>query len=181
QCVRFLVRANGSTHHTYYVDPDTGEGRYPRTLQGFSDESCWARGQAWALYGFSLAYRHTREPLYRDVALRVAGYFLDHLPPDKICSWDLIFGEEDRQERDTSAAAIAASGLLELSEHCDPGDPRRHGLRHAALEILDALTEHHLCTDSGEDGILRHGVCHRPQGHGVNECCLWGDYFYLEA
>ena len=181
QCVRYLVRADGSTFHTYFVDTETGRGRYGKTHQGFSDESCWSRGQAWALYGFSLAYRHTREDRFRTVARKVAAYFLDHLPADGICYWDLTFGEEDRQERDTSAAAIAASGLLELSDHLEQDDPDRERLRDAARGMLETLTSRYVSTTPDEDGILRHGVCHRPQGHGVNECCLWGDYFYMEA
>ena len=181
QCVQYLIRSDGSTFHTYFVDVDTGEGRYGATLQGFSDDSCWSRGQAWAIYGFSLAFRHTREDRFRDAARKIAAYFLDRLPPDGICYWDLTFGDDDGQERDTSAAAIAASGLLELCDHVAQDDPDHRRLRDAALGILATLTSRYVSTDPDEDGILRQGVCHRPLGLGVNECCLWGDYFYLEA
>ena len=181
QCARLLVRPDGSTYHTYFVDTATGQGLYGKTHQGLADQSCWARGQAWGIYGFALAYRHTREHRFRDVALRLARYFLDHLPDDGICCWDLDLRAEDRHERDSSAAAIAACGLLELSGLLAAGDPDRAALRSAATAMLDTLNSHYLSTDPDEDGILRGGVCNRPQGHGVNECCLWGDYFFVEA
>jgi unsaturated chondroitin disaccharide hydrolase len=181
QCARLLVRPDGSTYHTYFVDTETGKGLYGKTEQGLSDQSCWARGQAWGIYGFALAYRHTRDDRFRETARQLARHFLDRLPADGICRWDLYLRDEERQERDTSAAAIAASGLLELSGLLDAGDRDRSALSGAAAEMLDTLSSHYLATDPDEDGILSGGVCHRPQGHGVNECCLWGDYFYVEA
>jgi unsaturated chondroitin disaccharide hydrolase len=181
QCRRHLVRSDGSTFHTYFVDVETGEGRYGKTHQGLSDASCWARGQAWAIYGFSLAYRYTREERFRDTAREVAAYFLNHLPPDGICYWDLVFTDGDLQERDTSAAAIAASGLLELTDHLAPDSRDRERLRCQALGILETLTSRHVSNDPEEDGILLHAVCDRPGRNGVNESCLWGDYFYMEA
>jgi unsaturated chondroitin disaccharide hydrolase len=181
QCIRLLVRPDGSTFHTFFVDAETGEGRYGRTHQGFSDFSCWSRGQAWAIYGFSLAYRYTREARYLDVARRLARYFLDHVPPDGICRWDLTFGSTEKQEPDTSAAAIAVSGLQELAALLGPDDPDRPRVAAEARRVLEILVSAHASTDPAEDGILLHGVCHRPLGLGVNECCLWGDYFYVEA
>jgi unsaturated chondroitin disaccharide hydrolase len=102
-------------------------------------------------------------------------------PSDEVCYWDLTFRDRDRQERDTSAAAIATCGLLELSGLLAHDDPDRDRLHGAALSMLETLTSKYLSTDPDEDGLLRQGVCHRPQGHGVNECCLWGDYFFMEA
>jgi unsaturated chondroitin disaccharide hydrolase len=181
QCLRLLVRSDGSTFHTYFVDPETGEGRFGRTEQGCADASCWSRGQAWAIYGFSLAYRHTQELRFRDAATKTAAYFLAHRPADGVCFWDLTFGPDAGRERDTSAAAIGACGLLDLAAQLPPDDENRPRLTHAALGMLQTLTSDHAGTDPDEDGILRHGVCHRPLGEGVNECCLWGDYFYVEA
>ena len=90
-------------------------------------------------------------------------------------------GGDPRQERDSSAAAIAACGLLELSGLLDVADPNRAALCGAATAMLNTLSAHYLNTTPDEDGILRGGTYHRPQGIGVNECCLWGDYFYTEA
>jgi unsaturated chondroitin disaccharide hydrolase len=181
QCLRFLVRSNGSTAHTCYVDVETGRLLRVRTDQGLSDESCWARGQAWAAYGFALAYRYTREERFREAARALARYFVAHVLPDGVCAWDLDLHLEDRPERDTSAAAIAASGLYELSNLLSPGDPDRQGMHEAADALLGALTAAYVSHGPEEDGILRGGVCHRPHGRGVNECCIWGDYFYVEA
>jgi unsaturated chondroitin disaccharide hydrolase len=181
QVARHLVRGDGSAFHTYFVDPETGEGRYPKTHQGFSDDSCWSRGQAWAIYGFSLAYGHTGDERFGTVARRVADYFLAHLPRGCICYWDMIFREQDGEQIDTSAAAIAAAGLLDLSMRLPSSDGRHDRYRDAAVRILRALSTDHLNPDAAADGILLHGVCNHPQAHGVNESCLWGDYFYAEA
>jgi unsaturated chondroitin disaccharide hydrolase len=178
QVDRLLVRSDGSSAQTVYVDVVTGDGRYGRTHQGFADDSCWSRGQAWAIYGFSLGYRYAREPRLLDAARATADYFLRRLPSDRVCYWDLVFDERDRQEKDTSAAAIAAAGLLELSELLPPQAAPRY--RVASLEVLEALAAH-ASSDPGEDGLLLHGVYDRPHGTGVNESCLWGDYFYAEA
>ena len=102
--------------YTYYIDPETGDGRYGKTNQGFSDDSCWSRGQAWGIYGFSLGYRYTQEQQFRDTAKKLANYFLDRLPEVGICYWDMIFDEGADEEKDSSAAAIAAAGLLEFGD-----------------------------------------------------------------
>lgn len=181
QVARHLVRDDGSTIHTYFVDPETGEGLYPKTHQGFSDDSCWSRGQAWAIYGFSLAYGHTGDERFRTLAGRAADYFLAHLPHDGVCYWDMVFCEEDGEEKDTSAAAIAAAGLLDFAMRLPSSDARCDRYWGAAVQILRALSTHHLNHDVDADGILLHAVCNHPQGQGVNESCLWGDYFYAEA
>jgi unsaturated chondroitin disaccharide hydrolase len=181
QCARLLVRHDGSTYHTCFVDVNTGKGLYAKTHQGQSDHSCWARGQAWGIYGFALAYRHTRLDRFRETARQLATYFLNQLTADGICCWDLDLRDDDRQERDTSAAAIAASGLFELSESLSAGNSDRAAFRNAATALLDILSSRYVDKDPDEDGILRGGVYHRPHGQGVNECCLWGDYFYVEA
>ena len=181
QLARCLIRADGSTIHTYFVDPDTGEGRYARTHQGASDESCWARGQSWGIYGFSLAYAHTADERFRTLAGRLADYFLAHLPADRICYWDLSLGDADGEEKDTSAAAIAAAGLLDLATRVASDAARSDRYRSAAMEILSALSARHLNDRVDADGILLHAVCNHPQGEGVDESCLWGDYFFVEA
>jgi unsaturated chondroitin disaccharide hydrolase len=180
QCVRLLVRPNGSTAHTCYVDVETGKPLRVRTHQGLADESCWARGQAWGTYGFALAYRYTGEERFREAARALGKYFVAHLLPDGTCAWDLDL-RADNSERDTSAIAIAASGLCELSNLLSADDPDRRLLQNAATAMDGALTDGYLSADPDEDGILRGGTCHRPLGRGVNECCIWGDYFYVEA
>jgi unsaturated chondroitin disaccharide hydrolase len=181
QCARLLVRPNGSTAHTCYVDVETGEPMRVRTHQGLADESCWARGQAWGTYGFALAYRYTGEQRFREAARALGTYFVAHLLPDGTCAWDLDLRAADNPERDTSASAIAASGLFELSDLLSADDHDRRRMHATADAMVDALTHGYVSADPDEDGILRGGLCDRPHGRGVNECCLWGDYFYLEA
>ena len=180
QAARYLVRPDYSTFHTFYMDTETGGPRFGSTHQGFSDQSCWARGQAWGIYGFALAFRHTGDPAFLRLAGHLADYMLDRLPNDGICCWDLIFtGDEDM--RDSSAAAIAICGLLELAGSLPASDAARARYANAAARMLVELDRAYLAPIAGSNGILAHGVYHWPNGIGVDECCIWGDYFYLEA
>jgi unsaturated chondroitin disaccharide hydrolase len=180
QAARLLVRPDFSTFHTFYVDTQTGAPRFGTTHQGYADDSCWARGQAWGIYGFALAFRHTGEREYLSLAGRLADYMLERLPADGICCWDLIFtGDDDL--RDSSAAAIAACGLLELVTALPISDPDRERYMGAAVQILTALDDRYLAPIEGSNGLLAHAVYHWPKRVGVDECCIWGDYFYLEA
>ncbi|WP_302326589.1 glycoside hydrolase family 88 protein [Enterocloster lavalensis] len=177
--MEYLVREDSSTFHTYYMDVHTGRPVRGTTHQGYSDDSCWARGQAWAIYGFALNYRRYRNPELILTAKRTANYFLNRLPEDYVCYWDLIFTAENRQYRDTSAAAVAACGLLELIRELPLTDPDRRGYEHAVCRIMKSLREHDLA--GCEDGLLLHGLYNYGRGMGIDEGNLWGDYFYLEA
>ena len=181
QAAKFLVRPDASTFHTYFVDTKTGKPRFGSTHQGFSDDSSWARGQAWAIYGFALAWRHTGDSKYLDLAVRVANYFLNRLPADGICCWDLIFVDDDKTERDSSAAAIAACGLLEIAQALPLSAEARTTYEAWAVRIIGALGDDYLAPVYGSNAILVHAVYHMPNKAGVDEACIWGDYFYLEA
>lgn len=180
QAARYLVRPDHSTYHTFYMDTQTGEPRFGSTHQGFADDSAWARGQAWGIYGFALAFRHTGDPAYLDLAARLADYFLARLPADGICYWDLIFTDGD-EPRDSSAAAIAACGLLELSALLPLTSAKRAQYGLAAARMLVALDYGYLAPIGSSNGILDHAVYHWPNKVGVDECCIWGDYFYMEG
>lgn len=173
-----LIRTDASTYHTFFFDVNSGEPLYGRTAQGYSDTSCWARGQAWGIYGLALNFHYLRDPDLLETAARLAHYFLNRLPEDRICYWDLIFTEGE-EERDSSAAAIAACGLLELSRALPEGDRRKKYFMNAAVSIAASLVEHYTAAE-GSNGLLLHGVYNKPAGEGVDECCIWGDYFYLE-
>ncbi|MEV6304449.1 glycoside hydrolase family 88 protein [Actinoplanes sp. NPDC051861] len=168
-----ILRPDGTTFHTFYWDPSTGEPLRGETEQGSADDSCWARGQAWGIYGFALNHRWTGDESLLTAARRCAAYFLDRLPSDRVPYWDLEFGDGSGEERDSSAAAIAVCGLLELASQS--GDP---AYRTAAGSILASLIAGY-AAESGS--LLRHGVYDKPKGVGVDEGNLWGDYFYLEA
>ena len=176
-----ILRPDGTTFHTFYWDPVTGEPLRGETEQGHADDSCWARGQAWGIYGFSLNHRYTGDESFLAAAQRCADRYLAHLPADLVPYWDLAFSDGSGQERDSSAAAIAACGLLELAA-LTPAGPRRDQYRDAAHRMLASLIDGYSTIRHPEsNALLLHGVYDKPKGKGVDEGTLWGDYFYLEA
>jgi len=181
QLARHFVRPDDTTFHTFYFDAETGAPRFGKTAQGAADDSCWARGQAWAMYGFTLNYAYTRDEALLDTARRVSDYFLAHQPADKVAYWDLIYTDGSGQERDSSASAIAVCGLMELIQFL-PDGPDKTRYQQAATEILDSLIQNYAASSvPGSNALLLHGVYSKPGGAGVDEGNLWGDYFYLEA
>ncbi|BES83733.1 glycosyl hydrolase [Pectobacterium araliae] len=181
QAARYLIREDASTYHTYYMDVTTGEPRYGNTQQGYADDSCWSRGQAWGIYGFTLSYLYTGDPKLLELAKRLANYFLNRLPEDGVCHWDLALLGTDAL-RDSSSAAIAVCGLLELSKHLPVIDPERRHYLNAARRIMSSLTKGYLANkDDPCNGLLQHSVYHLDSNKGVDECASWGDYFYVEA
>ncbi len=181
-----LVRTDGSTAHEGIFDPLSGEFLHQSTRQGLSPESCWARGLAWSMYGFSQVYALTGLPEFLEVAQRNASYWLEHLPDDKIPYWD--FNADLSQplpwgpQKDSSAAAIAASGLLDLAQQAATPE-HRLAYRNAAMVMLDVLsTPEYLAIDTaGWEGVLKHGVYHTKKNLGVDESVVWGDFFFVEA
>ncbi|MDQ7904078.1 glycoside hydrolase family 88 protein [Phytohabitans sp. ZYX-F-186] len=174
-----ILRPDGTTFHTFYWDPETGAPLRGETEQGHADDSCWARGQAWAVYGFTLNHRYTGDPSFLAAARTCADYLLAHLPADHVPYWDLVFTDGSGQERDSSAAAIAACGLAELAGSvADPALAETY--REAAARILRSLVAGY-ATGGHPGALIRHGVYDKPKGIGVDEGTLWGDYFYLEA
>ena len=181
QAATYIIRPDYSTYHTYYMDVATGEPRFGKTAQGYSDDSCWARGQACAVYGFTLSYLYTGDESFLDLASKLADYFLERLPEDKICYWDLTF-TSGPQERDSSSAAILICGLLELSKQLPLSNPKKDTYNQVALEMLKALSDNYTTKNlPSSNGLLLHAVYAKPDGKGIDECCIWGDYFYLEA
>jgi unsaturated chondroitin disaccharide hydrolase len=181
QALKYLIRDDASTFHTYFIDTLTGEGKFGATHQGFSDDSCWARGQAWGISGFSLVYRYHQVPALIEQACRVTNYFLNRLPEDLICYWDLDFIEGD-EPRDSSSAAIAICGMLELLKYIPMQDPDRNTYEVACKAMMASLINNYSCKSlEPGTGLLEHAVYHKPNNVGVDEYCTWGDYFYLEA
>jgi unsaturated chondroitin disaccharide hydrolase len=177
----YVVRPDSTTYHTFYWNPETGAPIGGKTAQGYADNSCWARGQAWAIYGFALNYRYTHDEGMLAIARRCADYFLDHLPQDSVAYWDLIFSDDSGEERDSSAAAIAVCGLQEMARWLPEGAQRQH-YQEAAGRILGSLvTDYTPSAESGSNALLLHSVYDMPKSIGVDEGCLWGDYFYMEA
>lgn len=174
---KVIMREDAGTYHTYYFDPQTGKALYGVTHQGHSNDSIWARGQAWGIYGFALAYRHTGNDVYRERFLRITEKFLLHLPEDNVPAWDMIF-TDTKTQKDTSAAVIAVCGILEMTKLCQIPEC----FVEKAMAMMEALQATYFTTDiPNSNGILKHAVYSMPHNNGVDECNIWGDYYYMEA
>ena len=179
---KVVVREDSSTHHTFYFDPETGAPVKGVTAQGASDESAWARGQAWGVYGFPLAYSYLHDEKFIGLFKRVTNYFLNKLPADDVCYWDLMFDDNSNEEKDTSAAAIAVCGILEMLKYLPDSDPDKKIYKNAVNSIMRSLIEKYTTKYIEEsNGLLTQAVYSKPHNSGVDECCIWGDYFYMEA
>ncbi len=181
---RTLVRADGSTAHEGIFDCETGAFLRQSTHQGLRADSTWARGLAWSLYGFGDAFAFSGEAAFLNVARRNADCFIARCPDGLVPPWDFDVPAGPDRIDDSSAAAIAASGLWNLAELVAPSDLAGAArYRDATLTILDSL-----CTDRyvawstpGWQGVLKHGVYHFHKKLGVDESVMWGDFFFLEA
>lgn len=173
-----LVRPDGSTFHVVDYDPVSGAILSKETYQGYADGSTWTRGQAWAMYGFTLAYRYTQDPRMLEAARKVTDAYLNRLSGDFVPNWDF---DAPEQRKDSSAAAAAASALLELHRFvADPVQSARY--QSAAVRMLESLTSPaYLAAGTRNAGILLHGVGHLPAGHEVDVGLVYGDYYFLEA
>jgi unsaturated chondroitin disaccharide hydrolase len=179
---RTLVRPDGGTAHEGIFDSATGSFLRQSTQQGLRADSDWSRGLAWSLYGFGVAFTYTGDPADLAVALRNADQFVARLPETFIPPWDFDAPIAPDRIDDSSAAAIAASGLLNLAR-VGPDAERSQRYRGAALTILDALcTDRYVAWDDPAwEGVLKHAVYHFPKKLGVDESVMWGDYFFVEA
>jgi unsaturated chondroitin disaccharide hydrolase len=179
---RYLVRPDGGTAHEGIFDPQTGRFLRQSTHQGWSAASTWSRGLAWALYGFTAAHRLSGEPEFLATARRCADFYLRRAPAGLVPYWDFDIPEGGPHLWDSSAAAIAASGLWDLSEAVNTADDAAR-YRQSAFTILDTLCsdEFLACSRPGWEGILLHGVYHYHKGLGVEESVAWGDHFFVEA
>lgn len=179
---KYLIRDDFSSYHTFYMDVDSGAPRFGKTAQGYSDDSCWARGQAWGIYGFPISYSHIGDESLLDSACHLADYFIAHLPADYVTYWDMFFTDGSQEEKDTSAAAIAACGLLELGRNLPLSSEKRAVYERVSVEIIHSLAEKYTTKEIPySNGLLTQGVYTKPGNYGINECTLWGDYFYFEA
>ena len=176
-----VVRDDGSTIQNFYFDQKTGARLGGGTKQGLSDTSAWSRGQAWGVTGtpFTYSYMHNDEILEK--YYKIVDYYLDHLPEDKVAYWDLSFTEGD-EPRDSSAAAIAVCGLLEACKVMPLDEERKERYYGAALDILESLIDNYTTKDDPKsNGLIKHATYYYAGNLGIDECNIWGDYFYMEA
>ena len=178
---RTIVRTDGGTAHEGIFDTNTGEFLRQSTHQGLSGESDWTRGLAWSLYGFGTAYTYSKDKADLAVAERNAEHFIGRCPEGLVAPWDFDAPEGDRIA-DSSASAIAASGLWQLAD-LSPDPARAARYQDAALTILDSLCTDQFVSwnDPQWEGVLKHGVYHKAKGLGVDESVMWGEFFLLEA
>lgn len=177
------VRDNDSTWHVVDFDPKTGEIIKKWSRQGVEDRSCWSRGQAWGIYGYTIMYRETRMEVFLDTARRLADYYLKRLPEDHIPYWDFDAGQRDPlQKRDSSAAAVAAAALFELSGLVHSSEEGARYRASAEKTLASLCSAPYLAVGTQSEAILLQAV--RSRNDAVmpeNFSYIWGDYYFLEA
>lgn len=178
--LRHAIREDGSVCHILSFDPETGVFLESLGGQGYSGSSAWSRGNAWALYGLAIAYRCTGLDRYLQAAKRVAHYFVAALPEDHVPYWDFRVESLEEEPRDTSSAAIAASGLLELAKLVPAAEQRIYTA--AGERMLYSLSENYATWHNpSHEAILLQATGHKPQNANVNVSLIYGDYYFVEA
>lgn len=176
-------RPDYSSFHVVSYDPATGMPEKKQTAQGYSDESAWARGQAWGLYGYTMMYRETGKPHYLEQAKQIAAFLMDHpnMPADKVPYWDFNAPGIPNVPRDASTAAVMASALIELSQ-LDKSKMAKKYLRYAE-DQLRSLTSPEYLAEVGTNGnfVLKHSTGSLPGNSEVDVPLTYADYYYIEA
>lgn len=174
-------REDKSCFHLVDYNPETGEVVGKQTVQGLADDSAWARGQAWGLYGFTMVYRFCKEQDILDHAIAIAEYLLPRLPEDGVPFWDYDSAEIPNDVRDASAAAIMASSLIELSQYVDAEKAERY-LATAEKMIRTLASEEYLCAEGEDYGfLLKHSTGNKNTDSEVDVPLTYADYYFLEA
>jgi uncharacterized protein YyaL (SSP411 family) len=184
-------REDFGSYHVLNYDTITGAVKHKATAQGFSDNSTWARGQAWGIYGYTVMYRETKDKKYLDTAVKLADYYLSQLPEDLIPVWDFNVGETgytpgpksyaatfQEKLKDSSAGAIVCSALFELA-----GYVPEKAYSDKAIKMLYSLASEKYRAPLGKNGnfILMHGVGSIPHKREIDTPLSYGDYYFLEA
>ncbi|RXF71235.1 glycoside hydrolase family 88 protein [Arcticibacter tournemirensis] len=173
-------RADYSSYHVVDYDPAIGSVKKKMTHQGYSDESAWARGQGWALYGYTMCYRETKNKAYLRQAENIAAFILKNknLPRDMVPYWDFNDPAIPNVPRDVSAAAVISSALYELSAYSVNGADYKK----MADQMLKSLSERYISKPGSNKGfILDHSTGHKPAGSEIDVPLIYADYYYLEA
>lgn len=178
--LKAFVRNDQSTCHAVTYDPATGAVCRQYTFQGYSDRSCWSRGQAWAIYGFAATATATRNIEHLHAAERLAQYFLGRLDHSMVPYWDFDDPTLPNAPRDSSAAAVLASALLDMAA-LHPDTKQGEIWHHRAQLLLTSLCRDYLARSDVHRGLLMHGCYSRPHKIGEDSAVLFGDYFFAEA
>jgi len=175
-----FIRPDGSVRHIVIFDALTGEMIGVNGGQGYSAESAWSRGAAWALYGMALSYKNTGEERYLEASKRAAHFFIANLPEDHVPHWDFRLPADVPKYRDSSAGACAACGLLLLSRLVRAKESDLY--RRAGERILFSLYQNYGAFDrEDEEGLILHGTSHYPEHKNIDVPLIYGDYFFAEG
>ena len=175
-----VVRKDFSTFHTFDFDRETHQPVKGETFQGYADDSCWSRGQSWAVHGYAQIYSHTGDLKYLQLAKKLANYAIAHLPEDAVPLWDYNLPSSEPQYRDSSAGAITSAGLLLIAEHCRDSEQSEY-YRAWGCRMLEGLIQQcDLTNNRGAMGLLDQGASF-VRGGLYNNMLPYGDYYYLEA
>ncbi|HEX6426868.1 MAG TPA: glycoside hydrolase family 88 protein [Niastella sp.] len=173
-------RPNYTSYHVVVYDTATGKKIKGITHQGYSDSSMWARGQSWAIYGFTMVYRETKDPRFLDFAQKVTDVYLKDLPADLIPYWDFYAPDIPNAPKDASAAAVTASALLELSTFV-PDSAKAAAYRKKGEQMLQSLSTEKYQSRNINNAFLLHSTGHKPNGGEIDASIIYADYYYLEA
>ena len=176
-------RKDMTSYHVVSYLPEDGTVESKGTYQGYDDESSWARGQAWGVYGYTMCYRFTKQHVYLKAAYKIAEFIMSHCPSEKdfIPYWDYNAPNIPNEPRDASAAAITASALLELSGYGDEKRGQKY-FRYAEQILKQLSSETYLAREGENHGfILMHSVGSFPHNSEVDTPLNYADYYYLEA
>ena len=177
--MKYHFRPDYTSYHVAVYDTLTGHFIKGMTHQGYSDSSMWARGQAWAIYGYTVVYRETQDPKYLDFVQQVTDVYLKRLPNDYIPYWDFDDPAIPYAPRDASAACVVASALLELSGYVSPEKGSTY--REAALRMLESLSSDKYQCGKQKSAFLLHSTGHYPNGSEIDASIIYADYYYIEA
>ncbi|GLR20197.1 glycoside hydrolase family 88 protein [Portibacter lacus] len=173
-------RDDYTTYHVIVYDTITGEKIKGVTHQGYADESLWARGQAWAIYGYTMTYRETGDAKFLDFAQKVTDVYLERLPEDRIPHWDFDAPNIPNEPKDASAAAIVTSALLELSGYVKDEKKSTYYRTQAEFMIQELSTDNYHSNDKNP-AFLLHSTGHFPRESEIDYSIIYADYYYLEA
>lgn len=172
-------RPDGTCYHVAVYDQDNGDFLRCMTHQGYADNSTWARGQAWAIYGYTMVYRETQDKKFLDFACKVTDAYLKRLPEDYVPYWDFDDPAIPNAPRDASAASVVASALLELQGYC-PAD-KGEVYKEKAVRMLASLSGDNYRSAEHRCSFLDHSTGHHPAGSEIDASIIYADYYYLEA
>ena len=177
--MKYLFRPDYTSYHVAVFDTLTGDFIRGCTHQGFSDNSMWARGQSWGIYGYTMIYRETKDARYLDFAQKVADVYLRNLPEDYVPYWDFNDPSIPNAPRDASAAAVVASALLELSTYLQAEKAPKY--KEAAVKMLKSLSSDKYRSGKSKPSFLLHSTGHWPAGSEIDASIIYADYYYIEA